>query len=224
MALVLHSLRPGDLFVDVGANVGSYTILAGGVCGASVLSVEPIPTTFGDLLDNIRLNHLESLVSPKNLGIGARRGTIKFTESLDTVNHVLAENEAGSEKGIEVPLETLDRLLEGLSPSVIKIDVEGYETEVIQGAASTLTNVNLLALLLELNGSGTRYGFDEDRLHNSLLEKGFVPCLYQPFERKIIPIDGKNPDAGNTLYVRNIAALQDRVATAPAFTVLGQAI
>jgi predicted RNA methylase len=55
MALLLHVLRPGDLFVDVGANVGSYTILAAGVCGANVISIEPVPSTFTHLADNIHL-------------------------------------------------------------------------------------------------------------------------------------------------------------------------
>ena len=47
MALVLHVLRPDDVFVDIGANVGSYTILGGGAAGADCISIEPIPSTFG---------------------------------------------------------------------------------------------------------------------------------------------------------------------------------
>lgn len=43
MAFVLHLLRSGDLFVDIGANIGSYTVLAGGAVGAKCISVEPIP-------------------------------------------------------------------------------------------------------------------------------------------------------------------------------------
>lgn len=222
MALVLHTLRPGDWFVDVGANIGSYTVLAGGVCGASVLALEPVPASFECLLDNIRINRIESLVTAQKLAIGAHPGIIRFTDSLDTVNHVITANDA--ENGIDVPLETLDGLLQGLSPSVIKIDVEGYETEVIHGAMNTLADGKLLAVLVELNGSGARYGFDEDALHEALLEKGFVPCMYQPFSRKLIPIEGKTPGAGNTLYVRDLAALRQRLAKAAPFTVLGQRI
>jgi hypothetical protein len=51
MAFVLHLLRPGDLFVDIGANIGSYTILAGAT-GANAISFEPVPSTF-DTPDNI---------------------------------------------------------------------------------------------------------------------------------------------------------------------------
>src|SRR5687768_11251882 len=49
MALVVHALRPADTFVDVGANIGSYTVLAGAVAGARVVAFEPAPATFAHL-------------------------------------------------------------------------------------------------------------------------------------------------------------------------------
>jgi len=58
MAFVLRLLRPGDSFLDVGANVGTYTILASGVAQASTLALEPIPATFERRLRNFRLNDL----------------------------------------------------------------------------------------------------------------------------------------------------------------------
>lgn len=58
MAFLLHLLRPGDLFVDVGANVGAYSLLASGVCGAKSLAIEPIPETFSLMVENIRVNNL----------------------------------------------------------------------------------------------------------------------------------------------------------------------
>ena len=51
MGFVLHALRPGDLFVDVGANIGSYTVLAAGAVGADAIAVEPVPTTFTAFLE-----------------------------------------------------------------------------------------------------------------------------------------------------------------------------
>ncbi len=56
---LLHFLRCDDLFVDIGANIGSYTVLAGAVVGATCLAVKPIPSTYESLLDNIHLNRLE---------------------------------------------------------------------------------------------------------------------------------------------------------------------
>jgi FkbM family methyltransferase len=221
MALVLHALRPGDLFVDIGANVGSYSILAGGISGAEVIAIEPVPATFECLLDNIRLNRLDTLIIPRNLAVGSHSGSVLFSKSLDTVNHVLAEGEAGSTEAIAVPVETLDGLISGQCPVLLKVDVEGYETEVVQGAANALENTQLMAVLMELNGSGERYGHDERKLHRKMLEKGFTTCLYRPFERNLIPVEGGIPGVDNVLYVRDVGALAARVKSARTIRVLG---
>jgi hypothetical protein len=55
MAFLLHFLKPEDTFIDIGANIGSYSILAGGVSKANVICVEPIPQTFKSLLLNIQI-------------------------------------------------------------------------------------------------------------------------------------------------------------------------
>ena len=51
MGFVLHALQDEDVFVDIGANIGSYTVLAGSVVGANCISIEPVPHTFSYLLD-----------------------------------------------------------------------------------------------------------------------------------------------------------------------------
>lgn len=224
MGLVLHALRPGDLFVDIGANVGSYTILAAGACGATVVAVEPVPEAFRQLRENVRLNRLEATVAARNIGIGAAAGSVRFTTGLDTVNHVSAEGELSNGGGIAVPLETLDGCLRGLSPVLIKIDVEGYETEVVKGGRDVLARDGLLAVLLELNGSGRRYGFDERRLHRELLEKGFEPCLYNPLARQLVRKNDRFENSGNTLYARDFDGLRERVRTAPRYRVHGRSV
>ncbi len=120
MALVLHALRPDDLFVDIGANVGSYTML-GAVAGASVLAIEPIPSTFVWLMKNIAINGLGERAKGLNLGLGRNEGQLYFTGGLDTMNHVLADDESAQEV-FEVPVRALDTVLEGRSPALLKID------------------------------------------------------------------------------------------------------
>src|SRR5581483_7903411 len=71
MAFVVHALRQGDVFVDVGANVGSYTVLAAGVSGARCIALEPVPSTFDSLLDNVRLNDLTARVECHNVAAGS---------------------------------------------------------------------------------------------------------------------------------------------------------
>jgi hypothetical protein len=74
MAYLLHVLRPEDLFVDVGANVGSYTILACSAVGARGYAFEPIPSTHSRLVENLRLNCLEQKVRHPNVGLATNVG------------------------------------------------------------------------------------------------------------------------------------------------------
>ena len=215
MALVLHALRPDDLFVDIGANVGSYSML-GGAAGARVLAIEPIPRTFAWLTRNIAVNGLGEQVRALNLGLGRGEGRLRFTGGLDTVNHVLAEGELTGD-ALEVPVRTLDSVLDGQSPTLIKMDIEGFESEVLAGAVRTLADPGLLAVIMELNGSGGRYGFDEEALHGAMLGQGFETFRYRPFERVLEPLHGARSGGGNTLYVRDAGRLAERVRSAPRF-------
>lgn len=224
MGFVLHALRPGDCFVDVGANVGAYSVLAAGACGASVVACEPVPAAYGHLTDNLRLNDLGSRVVARNVAVGASVGTVRFTDSLDTVNHVLSEVESRETGGVTVPVDTLDNLLQGLSPKVMKIDVEGYEAEVIKGGRRTFHDPGLLAVLVELNGSGARYGFDEDRIRAELVAAGLAPCSYNPLKRDLIFSNEKAGCSGNTLFARDVAEVRERVCSAPHFAVHGRLV
>lgn len=215
MALVLHALRPDDLLVDIGANVGSYSML-GGAAGATVLAIEPIPSTFSWLARNIGVNGLGERVRALNLGLGCDEALLHFTGGLDTVNHVLAAGES-AEGVLEVPVRTLDAVLDGRSPTLIKIDVEGFETQVLAGAERALADPGLLAVIMELNGSGARYGFDENALHRELLGRGFATYRYHPLERALEPLHGAKSGSGNTVYLRDAALLAERVRTARKF-------
>jgi FkbM family methyltransferase len=216
MAFVLHLLKKEDVFVDVGANIGSYTMLAGGAVGARCVSIEPIPSTFAHLMDNINLNGLGDRVSALNIGLGEGNGTLCFTSGFDTINHVVAETDVNTAT-ITVPVKILDDVMLNIEPLLIKIDVEGFETNVIKGASKVLSNPTLLAVLMELNGSGQRYGFDESELHHVMLGYGFKTYRYLPFERALISLDGKNYESGNTLYLREIDEIRNRVTSSDEF-------
>jgi FkbM family methyltransferase len=218
MSFVLHALRPEDLFVDVGANVGTYTVLAAGAVGCRCMAFEPVRSVYEALLENVRLNDLASRVEARNEGVGEELGTIAFTTDLDTINHVAVDADR-SRAVATVPVTTLDAALRGEAPAVVKIDVEGFEARVLTGGDLTLRSSGVLALLLELNGSGVRYGSDENELHEKVLRYGFFPARYEPLSRKLSTVDLRRNPAGNTLYVRSIEQMQARVAAAPQFSV-----
>ncbi len=213
MAFVVNLLRPNDLFVDIGANIGSYTVLASGHSGACTIAVEPLPSTFVRLRANVRYNDLDDLVTLSNSGIGDSETTLRFTATLDTINHVATESDLETET-VDVPVLRMDTLLHEVDPLCIKIDVEGFEKKVIDGATSTLQSPSVRAVLLELNGSGNRYGYDDNDIHQTMVGFGFLPFTYDPFRRTLHKLAGRNEASGNTLYLRDIEFVKERLATA----------
>ena len=217
MAFLLHFLRADDLFADVGANMGGYTILARGVRQARTVSYEPVPQTFARLLDNLQLNAAADERSRLvNAAVGAHRGHLRMSDGQDAMNHVAGADESAV---LEVPVVSLDEDLMEV-PLLLKVDVEGFETEVLRGARRHLADPTLRALIIELNGLGQRYGYDDQALHAELLAAGFAPYAYEPFGRRLRRLPTFGPH--NTIYCRDLPFIEARLAAAPAVTVLGK--
>lgn len=222
MGFLLHFLRPNDLFCDVGANVGEYTILASAAIGARAMAFEPIHQTYLHLKRNIAVNDIGHLVDAKPIALGSKRGHLKFTDDQDTQNHVLTDAEnSDTGRNILVEVDTLDGLLGDTVPQLMKIDVEGWEFEVLRGSEKVLRNPYLHAIIIELNKSGMRYGYSDEAIHQSLVSHGFSPWRYLPFDRKLISLHGKHNGNGNTLYIRNFEFIAERLLTTPSFSVRG---
>lgn len=220
MSFVLHFLCAGDLFVDIGANMGTYTILASGICGANTIAVEPISAAFDILIQNIELNHIGNLVNAANIGLAAASGTLHFSTQYDTMNRVI---EYANKETQQTPVKTLDELLSkhnNYETIVLKIDVEGYETEVLKGASESLKDQRIKAIIIELNGSGKHYGYQESNIHELLLSHSFRPYRYHPFERLLT--EQTYFGCFNTIYIRAIDDITKRIKNAPKFTVLGK--
>jgi FkbM family methyltransferase len=220
MAFLLHLLRADDLFVDVGANAGSYTILACAAVGARGYAFEPGPDAYRRLTGNVRLNRMEHRVTCLEMCLGAEPGTVLLTEDQDSGNHALAPGEQGA-RTVTATVSTLDGVLDGERPALVKIDVEGYEAAVLEGARRTLDEPTLLAAIIELNGSGERYGFDESQVVATMFGHGFTACSYDPFRRSLARLSGRDPASDNTLFVRDVPLVADRLSTAEKITVHG---
>ena len=221
MMFLLHLLRPQDLFVDVGANIGSYTVLASAVVGAHTISFEPVPATFLHLKHNVAINDVESLVELHNAGVGKEEGVLHFTSGLDTMNHVASD--PSSEGNIRVDIVTLDKILANKNPVLIKMDTEGFEMSVLEGALSTIGQPSLMALIIEINGSCQRYGVNENDIHTYITAKGFTPVSYDPFKRSATKRETFNPH-GNTIYIRNENETGERLRSARKFSILKEAV
>jgi FkbM family methyltransferase len=197
MSFLLHYLQKDDLFYDIGANVGVYTVLASKVKNTKTVCIEPLPTTYEKLIDNIQINRLDNVIS-LNIGLSHEKSKLYFTTDKDTMNGVALSSDSNKK---EVDVDTLDNLSEiyGI-PKVVKIDVEGYETNVLKGANKILTDDRLEVVILELNGNGVKYGFRDDDIHNNLKNIGFNSFIYNPFERKLIKLEKYGTH--NTIYIR----------------------
>lgn len=222
MAFLLHALRADDLFVDIGANVGSYTVLASASIGARTVCFEPIPVTYQKLLSNIDINQMRSRVTAHNIALAEAPGRLVFSADQNCMNHVITHSE-NSSNSVTVKVSTLDKCLKEV-PFLIKIDVEGYELPTLQGAASILASKDLSAVILELNGSGQRYGFDDAKIMQLMFEHDFETYEYHPFKRQLKKRVGKSEVSGNTLFLRNAEALQQRLDTSPEIKVIGVAL
>ena len=214
MGYLLHVVSPDDLFIDVGANLGSYTVLACKARGARGCCFEPVPGTFDRLMENLRINDLTSRVQAFNLGLSDSDGELLFTSGEDTTNHVVGDSEVACADSVCVPVTTLDRALENYAPSVIKIDVEGYEAPVLKGAQNLLDRDSLHSVIIELNGSGSRYGHEDDDILNAMRAHGFSTFSYDPVARELTPLDGKKNPSGNTLFVRDVDAILKKIKSA----------
>lgn len=212
MGFVLHVLREGDLFVDVGANIGSYSVLAASACDAQVIAIEPILSTFSSLCANVKLNGLECQIKTFRVGLSNCSGKLRFTTSQNTVNHVLADGEQATSEEIEVT--TLDSLLRGGRPALIKIDVEGHELAVLEGSEKTLSSPDLLAVVMETNGSGKRYGISDQRLIEVMARHGFEMWSYSAAGRLLKPITDSRKRHGNTIFLRNTSEIERRIGLA----------
>lgn len=211
MTFVSHFLRPDETFVDVGANIGAFTILAVGAAHARAIAFEPSPDTFNLLEQNIRLNGFQNLVRTICAAAGRNSGEVQFSMGLGTENHIVVSNPT---EGLQkVKMTALDGELAGQSASLLKVDVEGFETEVFAGATGTLRQSRLQAVIVERNNLGARYGFNEENLHQEIRKNGFTPCNYRPFSRELIRVS--NETTGNIIYVRDVAAANVRLRTAP---------
>ena len=148
-------LKPGDVVWDVGANVGYYTRLFAGQVGdgGKVLAFEPSPVNFTRLqqacgaLGNVRLYPL---------GLGREEGSVMFLQGQDELGATsrVVEEALPQGEAISVAIRRGEGLIQSGEvppPKAIKIDVEGFELEVLQGLGSALAATDLRVIGIEVH-------------------------------------------------------------------------
>jgi FkbM family methyltransferase len=207
MAFVLHFLRASDLFADVGANIGSYTVLASGVVGCRTIAFEPDPTTAIAFERNISVNNIADRVELKVSAVGEKNGDARLSIGLDTQNHIMT---GGDATGRLVPIQTLDQALRDRIPSLIKIDIEGYEAEALRGARTVLAAQGLKAVLTENRSSS---------VVEILTSAGMTEFAYDAFAHRLVP--STDVPMANALFLRDPDHVANRLVQAHRVRILG---
>jgi FkbM family methyltransferase len=204
MRFLLDVLQRDDHVVDVGTKVGVYTLLAATVPGTRVWAFEPSSQAAGRAEANIRLNRLEERCTLQRVGVGraAARGFI--TTGMDTMNRLAESNADGAME--EIGIVTLDDAVPEEARrhvAVIKIDVDGDELAVLEGATD----------LLEQSGAIVLVEPNEPRaLSDFLARSGYLRYGYEPASRELVRGDVPLPGEVHAIYVRDIGSARARLA------------
>ena len=180
--LVLYNfVKPGMHIIDIGANIGATTLNFAKRVGVEgkVFSFEPSPYNYKKALENIKLNNFEN-IKLINQGLGNEKTTTflyNVNENNRGMQRLLKDSEdISSYEKTSVEIDTLDRSMQIFNiptPSLIKIDVEGYEFKVLKGGWETIKN-NMPALFIELDDNNLQeQGNNAKELIQYLLEFGY---------------------------------------------------
>jgi FkbM family methyltransferase len=184
-AQVRRYLKPGMTFADVGANVGYYTLLAAAAVGRAgrVLAFEPSPYAFGRLAEAVSRNGLSN-VRAVPFGLGEAEGTRLLAMPEAPGNHTPSMVPRGEGRPLEVAVRRLDDCLAEWRVErvdLMKLDVEGFEPNVVEGALGYITRGRVGALLCEFNSHWLeRNGTNSEEFFRRLTGLGFRPAGRPP--------------------------------------------
>jgi FkbM family methyltransferase len=187
---VMDLLRPGDLFVDVGANIGFYTVLAARR-GARVSAYEPAGGAAEACERSVALNGVAGGVSIHRAACGAASGVVRFTTGLDISNHIVQDGYSG----VEVPVRALDAELADEDPplTMLKVDAEGHDLDVLRGATAALERLRPVIQVEIWTGGAAPL---------QLLEPlGYRPYRYDPGARVLNELVVGERRGGNMLLI-----------------------
>ena len=167
----------GGTFVDVGANIGTYTLVASEVRSARVVSIEPHPGIFTQLVDNVRRNGRRN-VTCLPVALSDHVGNLRLTDLADAaINRVLASVE-DTRQSVTVPCQTIASVCNdlGVAPDFVKIDVEGHERVVLDGFGNQATKCKVI--LVE--------GGERATVRDWMRASGFIGPLFVHYKRHLL--------------------------------------
>ena len=181
--------------IDIGANIGYYTLLAAKLVGdkGKVFAFEPEPRNHTLLLKNIELNGYKNII-PRQQAVSSKSGKVKlFLHEVESGAHSLYEVRKDAREAIVVDAVSLDEFFAGKEYpiDIIKIDVEGAEMTVLLGMPKIVKNNDNLKIFTEFWPPGLQgSGFSAQEYWDKLVENGFKYIyLINEQEQRLEPAD-----------------------------------
>jgi len=146
MGFLLHFLRPGDVFFDIGANVGSYTLLASGVCKAKTIAIEPVQTTFNMLQQNIILNNLQNKTQIKTAELLEKDAEITLNATKTQLQQNIEQayvNLNSAQKRYDVLSDQVNAFKESFREAEVKFNAGVITSDVYLIAKNNYDNANI---------------------------------------------------------------------------------
>jgi len=200
-------LKPGDTVIDVGANIGYYSLLASVLVGEAghVYAIEAHPRVFRYLQGNLALNKVTNM-DARHVALGDKEGTLRFSDiKADDMNRVVEDG-----AGIEVAVRRLDDLkISSNRIAILKVDVEGYEFFVLRGAAGLLKNVECV-VYESWEDHFSKYGRSGADVVGLLSGMGFRVVRFAGERIEPVPQDCVSRVCEDLLAVRDLSAFLKR--------------
>jgi len=209
-------LQPGDAFIDIGAHVGYFSMLASQLVGptGAVFSFEPDPSNYAHLLEHIELNGAAN-VRPLHMAVGASPSVADFFFNADNDGghalwevgrHPFNERTRKAPQSRKVFVTSLDHILDGRdmrSLKAIKMDAEGAEFAILVGARELLKRARVPFIVAEINRFALEsMGASERHVRSLMNDLGYETYLFQPGQSFIQRLH--SDETPETNYVFNV--------------------
>ena len=198
---IWNYLKKGDVFIDIGANIGTTTLEASKKIGVDgkIFSFEPNPRIFKFLQGNILLNKCKNVQS-FNFALGSKSTNVYFSDNYTDESNSVQEGNIG----IKVKMKTLDEVIPKIKIDLIKIDTgSGYEKFVFLGATKILENtlcINFPSIVTLCK----KYNYNPKDIFDILKQQKFIVCaIFTPNILTVLP-DGFEPESGDYIAIKNI--------------------
>ena len=186
------AVRPGMLVVDVGANIGHYSLVAAAALRGTgeVRAYEPEPDAFAELEENVRLNGFSNVLA-RRAAVSDRRGRAAFfVDAENEGGHSLAEpNTRRADRRVDVVTVTLDEECAGRPVGLLKIDAQGAEGKILLGAREVLTRSRPLVYMEFWPHGIRRCGSDPAEVLAVIRSLGYRACAIERKRNRIRDIE-----------------------------------